>query len=96
MVTALLGLAVFGGKLPPMWWAGAGLLAGGNVVIGRREEGEKPGGTTGLDETREEAEELLLGDSVELEDNTGELSKRKSEEEDRKMLKRGEAADNPI
>ncbi len=44
MVTALLGLVVFGEKLPPLWWVGAGLLAAGNVVIGRREEGEKPRG----------------------------------------------------
>lgn len=44
MVTALLGLVVFGERLPPLWWVGAGLLAAGNVVIGRREEeGEKLG-----------------------------------------------------
>ena len=58
MVTAILGLIIFGEKLPPLWWVGAGFLAAGNVIIGRREEGEKPGGTMGLDETREEAERL--------------------------------------
>lgn len=49
------------------WWAGAGLLAAGNVVIGRREEAEKPGGTTGLDVTTQEAEESenLLRDEQE-------------------------------
>jgi hypothetical protein len=43
--TALLGLAIFGESLPPTWWAGAALLAAGNVVIGRRDEGDRPGGT---------------------------------------------------
>lgn len=37
-VTAVLGWVVFGERLPPLWWVGAGLLAAGNVVIGRREE----------------------------------------------------------
>jgi drug/metabolite transporter (DMT)-like permease len=61
--TALLGLIIFGERLPPMWWAGAGLLAAGNVVIGRREEGEKPGGTSGL-ETDDEEGQVLLGEGV--------------------------------
>lgn len=38
MLTALLGLIVFGERLPPLWWLGAGLLVAGNVVIGRRQE----------------------------------------------------------
>ena len=38
MLTALLGLAMFGEKLPPLWWVGAAGLVVGNVVIGRREE----------------------------------------------------------
>lgn len=65
-VTAILGAMIFGEKLPLAWWLGAGLLAAGNVVIGRREEAEKPGGTIGLDETRgeaEEAENLLATDA---------------------------------
>ncbi|RMZ84707.1 hypothetical protein DV737_g903, partial [Chaetothyriales sp. CBS 132003] len=40
VVTALLGWMMFGERLPPLWWVGAGLLAVGNVVIGRREDGE--------------------------------------------------------
>lgn len=56
-VTAILGAMIFGEKLPLGWWAGAGLLAAGNVIIGRREEAEKPGGTIGLDETVREAQE---------------------------------------
>lgn len=43
MLTALLGLAMFGEKLPPLWWVGAAGLVVGNVVIGRREEGEGKG-----------------------------------------------------
>lgn len=38
MLTAMLGLIVFGERLPPLWWLGAGLLVAGNVVIGRRPE----------------------------------------------------------
>lgn len=38
MLTALLGLIVFGERLPPLWWLGAGFLVAGNVVIGRRQE----------------------------------------------------------
>lgn len=40
MLTALLGLLIFGEALPPLWWVGAALLVVGNVVIGRREEEE--------------------------------------------------------
>jgi drug/metabolite transporter (DMT)-like permease len=61
--TALLGLIIFGERLPPMWWAGAGLLAAGNVVIGRREEGDKPEGTMDLDRTDEEGQ-VLLGEGI--------------------------------
>lgn len=58
---------IFGEELPLGWWFGAGLLAAGNVVIGSREEAEKPGGTTGLDETLREAQEgdNLLGNQEE-------------------------------
>ena len=38
VITALLGMAVFGEKLPTQWWIGAGLLVSGSVIIGRREE----------------------------------------------------------
>ncbi|RMZ75929.1 hypothetical protein DV738_g5217, partial [Chaetothyriales sp. CBS 135597] len=41
VVTALLGAIIFGESLPALWWLGAAFLAVGNVVIGRREEGEK-------------------------------------------------------
>ncbi|CAL8578524.1 hypothetical protein XPA_004297 [Xanthoria parietina] len=40
LITALLGLMIFSEKLPPLWWVGAAGLVVGNVVIGRREEGD--------------------------------------------------------
>ncbi|KAK4696488.1 hypothetical protein P7C71_g1427, partial [Lecanoromycetidae sp. Uapishka_2] len=42
MLTAFSGWMVFGEKLPPLWWVGAAGLVVGNVVIGRREEGDNP------------------------------------------------------
>lgn len=50
-----------------MWWLGAAFLAAGNVVIGRREEGEKPGGSIGLERDEEESRgetETLLGEEI--------------------------------
>jgi hypothetical protein len=38
VITALLGLAIFGEALPPLWWLGASLLVAGNVIIGRKDE----------------------------------------------------------
>ncbi|OAG44912.1 hypothetical protein AYO21_00874 [Fonsecaea monophora] len=97
VITAVLGALIFGEKLGGMWWVGAGMLAAGNVVIGRREEGAKPGGNMGLDETREEAEGLVGGeeergghaedDLVELHDNPGEGQSR---------VRKGEEADDPL
>ena len=95
MITAVLGWLIFSEKLPPLFWLGASLLAAGNVVIGSREEGEKPGGSIGLDETREEAQDLLGGqenDLVELED---ELPSPKHFEENARIRK-GDDADDPI
>ena len=40
MLTALLGAAIFGEQLKPLWWVGAGCLVVGNVIIGRKKEGE--------------------------------------------------------
>ena len=37
LLTALSGLAVFGERLPPLWWVGAMGLVAGNVIIGRRD-----------------------------------------------------------
>lgn len=42
MVTAVLGFLIFTESLPPLWWLGAALLVAGNVIVGRRDEGDKP------------------------------------------------------
>ena len=100
MVTALLGWAVFGEELKGLWWVGAACLAVGNVIIGRREEAQKPGGSTGLDETQQEAEGLLSqdlhqGDDVDLvELDEGQTTRRGTDEENR--IKLGEDVDAPI
>ena len=93
--TAFLGLLIFGERLPPMWWAGAGLLAAGNVVIGRREEGEKPGGTIGLERDDEQAETLLgqeesEGDIIDLQEELGGPERMKE------AVQKGEDVDAPI
>lgn len=79
ILTALLGLAMFGEKLPPLWWVGAAGLVVGNVVIGRREEGgEKRMGKGGDAEGKGEPveEEYRDGKGVEgaeeEEEETGE------------------------
>ncbi len=41
IVTAMLGIAVFSERLPPLWWLGASLLVAGNVIMGRKNEGEE-------------------------------------------------------
>ncbi|EXJ84415.1 hypothetical protein A1O3_05082 [Capronia epimyces CBS 606.96] len=104
MITAILGWLIFNEKLNGMWWGGASLLAAGNVVIGRREEGQKPGGSVGLDESAREAEEAegLLGTDgpgrdreIELDDAThAHLRPRSSDDHHR--LRRAEEADDPI
>ncbi len=78
-----------------MWWAGAGLLAVGNVVIGRREEGEKPGGTIGLEQDNEQGETLLgeeenQGDIIDLQEELG------GPERTKEAVGKGEDVDAPI
>ena len=78
------------------------MLAIGNVIIGRREEAQKPGGTVGLDETRGEAEGLMGetgereregdADLVELDDNVDGGGRR----EEHGRLKKGQEVDDPI
>ncbi|KAI9167179.1 Transmembrane protein 42 [Paramyrothecium foliicola] len=38
ILTALMGLFIFGEDLPAMWWVGATLLVVGNVIVGRKDE----------------------------------------------------------
>jgi hypothetical protein len=95
MITALLGLIIFSESLPPLWFLGAALLVAGNVIIGRRDEEEDKtadegdDGENGLgqygDQEGDERGGLLVGESVELDEDleTKEAGrKRKQDEED--------------
>jgi hypothetical protein len=57
MITALLGLIIFSESLPPLWFLGAALLVAGNVIIGRRDEGEDADKSAAA----QNDEELLVG-----------------------------------
>ncbi|CAF9928243.1 MAG: hypothetical protein HETSPECPRED_006783 [Heterodermia speciosa] len=63
MITALLGLAIFGERLPALWWVGAAGLVVGNVIIGRREEVDVNGKDGGREDVnlREAGEERSEG-----------------------------------
>lgn len=78
MLTAVLGWLIFSESLPPLWFVGAGLLVAGNVIIGRREEGEKEGdGEDGEDGREGGEEEGLLGEEAHSREDG-----RKDEDED--------------
>lgn len=107
-MTALLGLIIFGEKLPPLWWVGAGLLAAGNVVIGRREEGEKPVGKEGLESRedgglgrREGVEEgegvpLMQDEYLQQDDMIDQNVDVARSESTKEATKKGEDADAPL
>ena len=78
-----------------MWWAGAGLLAAGNVVIGRREEGEKPGGSIGSERGEGEGE-VLLGEEVGHGDAIGLHEELGRAETTKEAVQKGEDVDAPI
>lgn len=97
MFTAVMGWLIFSESLPPMWFLGAALLVAGNVIIGRREEGEdkdKVAGTGVRADRTEERDgggvegESLLGEEVELDgellegESVEERNKRRQAEED--------------
>ncbi|EXJ55731.1 hypothetical protein A1O7_08661 [Cladophialophora yegresii CBS 114405] len=102
VITASLGWMVFGEQLRGMWWAGAAMLAAGNVVIGRREEEGKnksaAEGTAGHWEAQAEAEGLMRGeegdrpDLVELDDDVG----RQQHRDEQRRLRAGQEVDAPI
>ncbi|ETN45244.1 uncharacterized protein HMPREF1541_10121 [Cyphellophora europaea CBS 101466] len=103
VVTALLGAAIFGERLPGLWWVGAGLLAVGNVVIGRREEdgggaGVKSGGTGEGTGDGEEAEGLMAARAQEqrLEQDQDLIELEGTVEDERERVRRGEIADSPL
>lgn len=78
----MLGMAIFSEKLPSLWWVGASLLIVGNVIAGRKNDGEDASensgthtalpadnidATNGNDEEAEEDEDLIdLGNEDEL------------------------------
>jgi len=74
MITAVLGFLIFSESLPPLWFLGAAMLVAGNVIIGRREEGETKEGDEhdraengdGVGVFSAEEEGLLEGEEVEL------------------------------
>lgn len=86
MLTAVLGWMIFSESLPPLWFAGAALLVAGNVIIGRREEGEdKSADVEDGDGTRYgEQRHLLKGEELGLDtdvEGKGEHKRRKDQEE---------------
>ncbi|KUJ16356.1 uncharacterized protein LY89DRAFT_538398, partial [Mollisia scopiformis] len=72
MLTAVLGWLIFSESLPPLWFLGAALLVAGNVIIGRRDEGEEKRDVHQRAEDgggAEEGEGLLEGEEVELDED---------------------------
>jgi multidrug transporter EmrE-like cation transporter len=97
MITAVLGWMIFSESLPPLWFVGAALLVAGNVIIGRRDEGEEKG--KGDEQVRaengegsygsEDREGLLIGEGLDdLEDL--EVERKRKEEEDMLQLEEEE------
>jgi hypothetical protein len=95
VLTALLGAGIFGERLPGLWWVGAALLAVGNVVIGRREEGERESlervGRGGRE--REEGEGLMRGEE---EEDLLELDERERDAGERERVRKAEDVDAPL
>lgn len=86
MITAVLGFIIFNESLPPLWFLGAGMLVAGNVIIGRREEGEgKNDGEehvraeNGLGAYEDEGEGFLEGEELELDES---LNGKSNKDED--------------
>ena len=74
MLTALLGWCVFGESLPSLWWVGAAGLVVGNVIIGRRDEGEGQGGMKAAKSTENDDGGLLAGGVSGAKGEMGEVS----------------------
>jgi hypothetical protein len=99
MITAMMGFLIFSEALPPSWWAGAGLLAVGNVVIGRKEEHDSSTvgqGSIALGDDEPQADQPRTRRGSDLEgigaENEELLDVRSSVDE----LKLGEDIDDPL
>jgi hypothetical protein len=100
MITAVLGFFIFTESLPPLWWVGAALLVAGNVIIGRREEKDPADSHAKVHGAAENGEsaygeegEGLLGDSVELLDESEVDALKRTPEEDDDILDLGTPVD---
>jgi hypothetical protein len=100
MITAILGFFIFTESLPPLWWAGAALLVAGNVIIGRREEkdpadshAEVHGAAENGESAYGEEGEGLLGESLELVDESEVDALKRTPEEDDDILDLGTPVD---
>ncbi|CZR64958.1 uncharacterized protein PAC_14858 [Phialocephala subalpina] len=87
MLTAVLGWLIFSESLPPLWFLGAALLVAGNVIIGRRDEGEEKDvhgrAENGEGSGREEVGEgLLVAEEVELDEDLDLEERKRKEEQD--------------
>ncbi|KAJ4164928.1 hypothetical protein LMH87_006581 [Akanthomyces muscarius] len=78
IVTALLGIAVFSEKLPPLWWAGASLLVVGNVITGRENDGDE----SASGEATVEAEPLIMLDEDYATGNAAEAAYKDADDSD--------------
>ncbi|KAG6286016.1 hypothetical protein E4U09_006935 [Claviceps aff. purpurea] len=89
VITALLGLVIFSEALPPMWWAGAGLLVVGNVVVGRKDEGERK--EVGEGGEQSEAVPLMQNSNENQDEDEGQ---DQDQDQDRDRDERGEEAED--
>lgn len=78
IITALLGIAVFSEKLPPLWWAGASLLVVGNVITGRKNDGDEAASA----DATVEAEPLIVLDEDDTAEDSAEAVYKDDEDSD--------------
>lgn len=78
IITALLGIAVFSEKLPPLWWAGASLLVVGNFITGRKNDGDE---SASADATIE-AEPLIVLDERDAAEEADEPAYKDADDSD--------------
>lgn len=87
MITAVLGWMIFSESLPPLWFVGAALLVAGNVIIGRRGDGEEKekeseqARAENGEARNEESEGLLVGEELDDLDES-DLERKRKEEDD--------------